>query len=302
MIPLEVEHLSKVVKTGFLGKKTQLLDDVSFKVGDGAIVGFVGANGAGKSTTIRHIVGVARPTSGSVKLFGRDPRVPAHRKGLGFLPETTSFAQNLSPMLLLRQQAALAGVALGDAEAHQRLERVGLVERAHSPIGKFSKGMRQRLGIALALIDDPKLLILDEPMSGLDPGGRELMRSIIRGEGERGCAVLFSSHVLSDVESLCSDVVVINKGRIVYSGGVRSAVGEKPRAWEIDLVPAEGIDVAALVGGAVHRRHGSVVSVVVAADADPLERAGRLRAAGGNILAVRSLEPKLEERLLELMS
>ncbi|MDP2342879.1 MAG: ABC transporter ATP-binding protein [Deltaproteobacteria bacterium] len=209
---IEAVNLSSFRAYGFLGKKRQILKQVSFKVAEGTVCGFVGPNGAGKSTTIRHLVGVSRPAAGTVSIGGASPLLASTRARLGYSPELPSLPVTLTASELLRLHSRLKGVVDVDVGL---LDRVGLSGRSLEPIRTFSKGMVQRLSLAVALVGRPEVIILDEPMSGLDPVGRELVRTIIQQENARGATIILSSHVLSDVARLCDTVVVIAAGKVV---------------------------------------------------------------------------------------
>ena len=230
---IEVENLSSFRPIGFLGTQRQILFGVSFAIARGHVCGLVGPNGAGKSTTIRHLVGVSQPSAGSVTIGGASPLVRATRKLMGYSPELPSLPVTLTAKELVALHSRLKGVAV----TSDCLERVGLAGRASEPIRTFSKGMVQRLALALALVGEPEVLVLDEPMSGLDPVGRELVRTMITEEKRRGATIILSSHVLSDVAKICTDVIVIAGGRVVLNEAVSAgAVAEYDVSFEGDAV------------------------------------------------------------------
>jgi ABC-2 type transport system ATP-binding protein len=261
-------------------------------------VGFVGVNGAGKSTTLKHLIGGSRPTRGTVRVFGADPRAPTVRKRFGYMPEQPWLPPTLTPREMMRLHATLSGMSPSSPRIDALLDAVGLAERATERVGTFSKGMQTRLTLALALLPEPELLILDEPMSGLDPVGRQLVRRILREQAQQGRTILFSSHVLSDVEALCSDVIVINAGKIVYSGSASAALGEATGGWTVRVGSAttapqgEGIREA--------RREGDTWLLSVNA-ATGEEAARRGTATGGTLLSLEPERPSLEDRLLEII-
>ena len=207
MTPLVIEHLCRDVPHGFLGRKLRLLNDLSFEVGAGQTVGFVGRNGAGKTTTIRTIVGLSKPTSGKVQVYGGLPSDANIRRQVGYLPESVLLPGSLTVVEVLRLHASLAGVGVDERAS---LLEVDLLDVRNRLVRDLSKGMQTRLGLALVFLPKPKLLVLDEPMSGLDPVGRELVRDLLRRNASEGVSTLFSSHVLSDVEALSDRVVVID--------------------------------------------------------------------------------------------
>lgn len=215
MNSLDIVNLSKVYK-GKKGKRVEALVDLSLSVAQGEVFGFLGPNGAGKSTTIKSIMGLIKPGSGSITINGKSYADPAARFSLGYLPENPSFYEFLTG----REYLTFVGRAhrMAESAIRKNLEEVlvllDLAGAADRAIRGYSKGMVQRLGLAQALLHDPDLLILDEPMSGLDPIGRALVKDIIRGLKERGKTVFFSTHITADVEAVCDRVGVIVGGRL----------------------------------------------------------------------------------------
>ena len=210
--PIFVENLVKTYR-GKRGGVIAALKDISFSVRKGEVFGFLGPNGAGKSTTIKTLMGLIRPTSGRVLLGGRDPRDSAARAVVGYLPENPSFYEFLSGREYLRFVANAFNMGRNaPKKIDQVLSWLSLTEAADRPLRGYSKGMVQRLGLAQALLHDPDVLILDEPMSGLDPLGRALVKDIILELKEQGKTVFFSTHVTSDIERVCDHVGVIVAG------------------------------------------------------------------------------------------
>ncbi len=203
------------------------LRDVDLALPEGGALGLLGPNGAGKTTALRLLLGFARPTRGTVRLAGLDPGRPAARRGVGYLPERLALPARARLRGFLRLHAALAGLAGADAdqEVDEVLELTGLRERARDRLGELSKGLRQRAGFAQAFLARPRLLLLDEPTSGLDPLGVRDARGWIAAQRARGCTVLVSSHVLSEVERTCDRVAVLHEGRVVGSGPLEQVVG-----------------------------------------------------------------------------
>jgi ABC-2 type transport system ATP-binding protein len=213
------------------------VDGVDLTVRSGEVYGFLGPNGAGKTTTLRLVLGLIRPTAGSVHVLGRAPG-PGRLRGVGALIEGPAFYPYLSGLDNLRVLARYTGVP--DARIAGVLEQVDLAGRAKDPYRKYSLGMKQRLGVAAALLKDPRLLVLDEPTNGLDPAGMAEMRTLIRRLGASGRTVLLSSHLLGEVEQICDRVGVISRGRIVAESTVAELRGEST-LW----VGAEPLDRAA---------------------------------------------------------
>ncbi len=202
------------------------LGGVSFELAEGGALGLLGPNGAGKTTALRLLLGFAAPTSGAVRLRGRDPRDPEARRGVGYLPERLALPERASVASVVALSAGLAGLAGADraAAVAEMLDYVGLGDRARDRIGELSKGLRQRVGFAAALIGKPALLLLDEPNSGLDPLGIRDARVWIQRARDQGAAVLICSHVLSEIERTCDRVAILHGGTLAASGPVAEIV------------------------------------------------------------------------------
>lgn len=216
---VEVKNLRKVYAAGWWGRKVAV-ESLSFSLLPGTTTGFLGANGAGKSTTILAILDLIRIDGGEVRLFGRPAWDPEARRKCGFCAENFSTYRTLTPVAALKFLAQLSGLssAQAQARAEKSLTLVELEQAAYQRIQSFSKGMLQRLGIAQSLIHEPEFLVLDEPTSGLDPDGRRLISDLIKQHKQKGGTVLFSSHILSDVEKLTDRVLIMKQGRLVYDG------------------------------------------------------------------------------------
>ena len=210
------DQVSKTFKTGF--KSPKVLHDVSFEVQGNEIFGFLGPNGAGKSTSIKLMLNFIVPDTGRIAINGLDVRKSSFQRYIGYLPEMPCFMENLTGNETLAFSGKASGMesAAIKSRSAEVLERLNLAHAGNTPIRTYSKGMKQRLGLAIALIHDPEIYILDEPMSGLDPMGRRLITDVIQELGQRGKTVFFSSHILSDIERLCSRIAVLNKGRLLY--------------------------------------------------------------------------------------
>src|SRR6476620_11095042 len=227
---------TKEYAIGFWRKRPYLaLDHLTLEVEPGEVFGFLGPNGAGKTTTLKLLMQLVYPTSGRAELLGKPVGDPSAKRRIGYLPENPYFYDHLTAEELLRYFAGLFGYSGADrrARASRLLDEVGIGAERKLQLRKFSKGMLQRVGIAQALINDPELVIFDEPMSGLDPLGRREVRALILRLRDRGCTVFFSSHVLSDAEALCSRVAILAKGRLVASGALTDILAFNVRGWEL---------------------------------------------------------------------
>ena len=244
---VQTEQLSKVFRVGFWGKRVTAVDGLSLEVRRGEVFGFLGPNGAGKTTTLKILMGLIYPTSGTARLFNLDMGDPQTKARLGFLPESPYFYDYLTSREFLCFYGHLFGLwgAVLGKRADELLELVGMTHAKDLQLSKFSKGMLQRVGIAQALINDPELVVLDEPMSGLDPIGRKEVRDLILRLKESGKTVLFSSHILHDAEVLCDRVAIVLKGRLVACGRVTDLM-DQGASHQVELVvdrlTPEGLD------------------------------------------------------------
>ncbi|MFC1641707.1 ABC transporter ATP-binding protein [Myxococcota bacterium] len=233
---IHTNRLQKTFRHGFWMRKVEAVKGVSFEVHRGDIFGFLGPNGAGKTTTIKMLTGLIAPTGGSATLFGEALPSRKARSKIGFLPENPYVYPYLTPTEFVEMCGLLSGLKrkVARERARHALQQVGILYAADRPVRRLSKGMLQRTGLAAALVADPELLLLDEPMSGLDPVGRKEVRDLILGERNRGRTVFFSTHILGDVETLCDRVAILRKGEVVVSG----ALGELVRrdAQRTDVV------------------------------------------------------------------
>lgn len=228
MSVLNVEKINKTYRGGLFEKDRHILHDVSFSLPAGETTGFVGSNGSGKTTTIKCLFDFIRPDSGQIHFFGESLNNNSKTR-IGYLPERPYLYEFLTGVEFLKLHWNLCyGSSTADfhARAQEALKKVDLVEAKDRRLRTYSKGMLQRIGIAQAILTRPDLLILDEPMSGLDPDGRAMVKDILKEEQKRGVTLFFSSHLLQDMEELCSHLVVINKGHILYDGGLKSFMSE----------------------------------------------------------------------------
>ena len=235
MHAVRLHELTKDFAVGFWRPRPfRALHGVSLDVEQGEVLGCLGPNGAGKTTTLKLLMQLIYPTSGYAEILGRPAGDVEVRRRIGFLPETPYFYDNLTAEELLNYFARLFGYDAADARRRtaDMLDRVGLGAERRRVLRKFSKGMLQRVGIAQALINDPEVIFLDEPMSGLDPIGRRDVRNLILSLRDEGRTLFFSSHILDDAQAVCSRVVIMNRGRLVASGRVSDLV-LKSRGWEL---------------------------------------------------------------------
>ncbi len=223
--PLQVDNLSKK----FPGKKgmgtVHAVSGVSFNVESGEIVGFIGHNGAGKTTTIKCILGLLRQTGGTVRLWNSLPADSKVRRRIGYVPENPDYDQSFSPLEYLSMFASMRGLSGSSGDWTALLGRVGLSGWEKTVVKQFSKGMRQRMSLALALQSRPDFLVMDEPTGGLDPVARKEFRDIILEENQRGASVFLSSHILSEVETVCHRAVMLSGGKLVSQGSMKELLG-----------------------------------------------------------------------------
>lgn len=224
---LEIHEVHQSFRSGFWMKSVPILNGITFSVPSRSIFGFLGANGAGKTTLIHLIAGIARPRSGSLRVFGYEAQTREARARIGYLPERPYFHEHLTGQQLLHYFGTLSGLSskqLAD-RIPSVLSTVELKEARHQVLRTYSKGMLQRIGIAQAILHEPELLILDEPMSGLDPLGRKEVRDLIVNLASEGRTVFLSSHEIHDVEAICNHIAFIQKGRVTRYGSVLSLTG-----------------------------------------------------------------------------
>jgi ABC-2 type transport system ATP-binding protein len=264
---VSVEDVTKDVRPGFGLRRKRVLHGISFCVREGEIFGFVGPNGAGKTTTLKLLMGLIRPTSGRARVLGHDVGETAFRRHVGFLPENPYFYDFLTGRETLEFYAKLCGVprARRGPRIDELLERVGLSHAADARLRTYSKGMQQRVGIAQALVHDPDVVFLDEPMSGLDPIGRKDIRDLVLRLRDQGKTVFMNTHILHDVELVCDRVAIIVAGRIRYEGAIQDfvEVGERQTDVLVEGLPAEAAARVEEELGATLRGLGELIEVRV---------------------------------------
>jgi ABC-2 type transport system ATP-binding protein len=256
---IRVNALRKEFRQGFFMRRVLAVKGVSFEVESGEIFGFLGPNGAGKTTTIKMLTGLISASSGEATLFGDPVPSPRALARVGFLPENPYVYPYLTPTEFVELCARLSGLSARAARDRTRqvLDQVGVLYAADRPVRRLSKGMLQRTGLAAALVSDPELLILDEPMSGLDPVGRKEVRDLILEERKNGRTIFFSTHILSDVETMCDRVAILRRGEVVVSGRLGDLLRSDVRRTDVALLGAseEFAGECQAAGHAVHR-HG----------------------------------------------
>lgn len=295
---VEVSGLSKSYRSGIFRRRSQpALKGVSFDVQAGEIFGYLGPNGSGKSTTLKILLGLIFPDAGELRVLGKPLHDRSWRFRAGYLPEHPYFYDYLTATEYLGYSGRLFGMRSGDVQKRsgELLALVGLRSSADTPLRRFSKGMVQRLGLAQALLNDPELLILDEPMSGLDPIGRRIVRDVILSQREHGRTVFFSTHILTDAETLCDRIGVLRGGELLAAGRLQEILKLDASHVEILVSGLSDEALAALpvpadaryrMGDRVrlHVREGPLGPLVAAAEA-----------AGGRILSVQPIRQSLED-------
>ncbi|MDX1971121.1 MAG: ABC transporter ATP-binding protein [Candidatus Sumerlaeia bacterium] len=297
---LEVQDL--VVDYGKGAKKHRAVHGISFHVNPGECVGFIGANGAGKSTTMKALMGFVFPTSGTVRVFGKTSQDASSRQRIGYLPEVALYYPFMKAGELLQLYGGLHG--LSSAELRQRiprtLQRVGLGDKENILLKNFSKGMQQRLGIAQAIIAEPEALIFDELSSGLDPVGRYDLRDVLLELKRQGRTIFFSSHELSEVESLCDRVIMIHKGRVVTQATVEELMKPLNQFELVFRLPA-GVPVPEVVANQHPEAQGEQFRLLIHDVALYAQTLAALNAVSASILSTSSKTRSLEEYFIELV-
>jgi len=297
-IAIEVRDLTKTYRTPFRRRKVEALRGVTFSVKRGHIFGFVGPNGAGKTTTIRTLMGLIKPTSGSASIAGKAIPSRAARQRVGFLPESPYFYDYLTVGELLDLAGRLFGIPkdVRKKRANELIETVGLDRARSQSLKKFSKGMLQRAGLAQALMNDPEIVVLDEPMSGLDPIGRKEVRDLMLGLRDQGKTVFFSTHILGDVEAITDDIAIIARGQLQAQGTPDELVKKTLQGTEISVRVAN--DDGLVEGTTRTIRTGDILTVTLPADADVDAWIVRAHAASAKIISVSPRHETLEDLFL----
>jgi ABC-2 type transport system ATP-binding protein len=299
MNAVEIRDLRKTYKVGFWRKTEKVgLHGLTLDVHEGEVFGCLGPNGAGKSTTLKLLMGLTFPTSGSARILGKDVQDTSMKAQIGFLPEHPYFYDYLTATELLDYYAQLSGVPAAERKrrVEQMLERVGLTDAANVQLRKFSKGMLQRCGIAQAIIHDPKIVFLDEPMSGLDPVGRREVRDLIASLHDEGKTIFFSTHILSDAEALCDRVAVLHKGELRGVCVVGDLVAQQRGKVEITWQAHQ--ELSNLKSRAERYHSAGESTRAVFPEEDAYQVIDALKAANASLVSVTPLQGSLEDYFL----
>jgi ABC-2 type transport system ATP-binding protein len=293
--------LVKDFRSPFTRKRRRAVDGLSLTIERGEIFGLLGPNGAGKTTTLKMLLGLLRPTAGAAWLLGTPAGTPESRRGIGYLPERPAFFDRLTGAEFLTFSGQLAGLSGGDARrrASAWLERLGISASAKVPLRKYSKGMLQRVGLAHALLAEPELVFLDEPMSGLDPAGRREFRDVILDCRRRGVTVVFSSHILPDAEMLCDRVAVVRSGQVVRIGTLDELLAERVSEVEVVVKGPEPLLLPPRFAAIRQRSHGEYVELHVADPELVQEMVPHLISKGYELVALQTRRRSLESVVLE---
>ena len=295
---LRTEKLAKTYALGFFRRKVEAVRDVSFSVQPGEIFGLLGPNGAGKTTTIKVLMGLVRASRGQAEIFGRPAGDRRAKEDLGYLPESPYFYDYLSGREFLVLVGQLCGLARRQSgrRADELIERVGLGQAGNLALRRYSKGMLQRIGLAQALVHEPKLVVLDEPLSGLDPIGRKQLRELIAGLKAEGRTVVLSSHIMSDVEMLVDRVTIVVRGRTVATGRLEELVNARVLSTEV-LVAAPSPELVTTLEQAGHAPQviGETLHIVLDGEQPVDDVIDLIRAQKGRILSIVPRKESLED-------
>ncbi|MBS1963933.1 MAG: ABC transporter ATP-binding protein [Bdellovibrionales bacterium] len=294
---LEINEVCQSFRTGFWMKNAEVLDRITFTVPKRSIFGFLGPNGAGKTTLIHLITGIKRPVSGTLKLNGVDTHLAAAKRMIGYLPERPYFYDHLTGEALLTFFGRLTGMT--ESEIATRipvvLEEVGMTHARKLVLKKYSKGMLQRIGIAQAMIHNPEFLVLDEPMSGLDPVGRKEIRELILRLAREGRTIFFSSHVIPDVESICDSVAMIRKGKLIGCGSVAQFLARERNPVEVAFAGLSAEAARGCANFTEFREMSEGFRATVGSDLDLEPALRKILDAKGKVLWVNPIRPSLED-------
>ena len=299
MLAVEILGFEKTYAAGFWRKKQKVgLKKLHLEIQQGEVFGFLGPNGAGKTTTLKLLMGLIFPTAGTARILGKDWRDSGVRASVGFLPEQPYFYDHLTPVELLDYYGALSGLSRADRRARipNLLERVGLAGQGSVQLRKFSKGMLQRVGIAQAVLHEPQVVFLDEPMSGLDPVGRREVRDFIQSLNREGKTVFFSTHILSDAEALCDRVAVLSSGELRGIGVVSELISENRGRFELIWQGSAALQAMKALASDFHVAGETVRAIV--AEAQLQQALDVLKAQRGKLISVNPVGGSLEDYFL----
>jgi ABC-2 type transport system ATP-binding protein len=299
---LEFQNVTKTYRRWLGGQQLAALSQVSFSVAEGEVCAFLGPNGAGKTTSVSILMGFLYADRGRIRVLGFEPGSVHAKKRIGFVPENFAFYKHLNAEKLLRFHARLAGVAEEKRMAliPDLIAKVGLSAYGQLKIGRYSRGMVQRLGIAQSLLGDPELLILDEPTSGLDPSGRKEVRDLILSLKAAGKTIFLSSHLLSEVEQICDQAVIIDRGRVVRAGGMNTLLVTGDQVEIIASTLPEDFEAVLREWGATIERNAGDVRMVIAGGRKR-EVVERLWLAGSDVLRLNPVKSSLEDLYMKLV-
>jgi len=301
---IEIQNLTKDYEVGFWRKrKVRALDGLSLSVEPGQIFGFLGANGAGKTTTLKLLMGLIYPTGGGARILGRDIGDTSMHARIGYLPENPYFYDYLTAREFLNYCAQLFGhnSSVRSRRTEEILALVNLEEKSWDrQLRKFSKGMLQRVGLAQALVNDPLIVFLDEPMSGLDPVGRREVRDLIASLRTQGKTVFMCSHILSDIEVLCDNVAILKGGRLAHAGSLDELRARESALIEVIVTGADAATMNQQLGSTAKvTTTASGLRIEVADEKEVDEVIAALRKANGKLVSVQPVRQSLEELFLE---
>ncbi len=305
---IKIENLTKDYEVGFFKKKkVRALEDLNLEVTDGQIFGFLGGNGAGKTTTIKILMSLIFPTTGTAQILGHDISDMKMHAKIGYCPENPYFYDYLTARELMNYFGELFGLnsAKRKSKTEELLTKVGLDEKDwNKQLRKFSKGMLQRVGLAQSLINEPEIVFLDEPMSGLDPIGRREVRELIAEQREKGVTVFMSSHILSDIEALCDNVAILRKGKLAAKGNLHELLtksGEN-QTFEINVKGASAESLSAelnTISGATLTAKPNGANIQVLSEDDIEKVLPLIKKANGKLVSVQPVKLSLEEFFVE---
>jgi ABC-2 type transport system ATP-binding protein len=304
---IETQNLTKDYALGFWRKRPyRALDGLTLHVEPGEVFGFLGPNGAGKTTTLKLLLQLVFPTSGRAEIMGRPVGDVDVRRRIGYLPENPYFYDHLTAVELLDYFGRLLGLSSADRAARvpRALDEVDLGAERRLALRRYSKGMLQRVGLAQALLNEPEVVFLDEPMSGLDPIGRRMVRELILGLRDRGATVFFSSHILSDAEAICSRVAVLAGGRLAASGRLSDLLAFGVKGWEVvvDRVDARALERVRPLAAKVTPIADGRYALELPPSVQPERALADLAAAGATVVSLNPLRDTLEDYFMRQVS